>query len=440
MNLILRPAPPLRGVVCVPGDKSITHRALLLGAMGDGPTRIRGYLDSGDCRATMGCLAALGVEVAREGDHDLIVRGRGLRGWRAPSGPLDCVRSGTTMRLLAGLLAGQRFDSVLDCADQLRRRPMDRIVGPLRRMGARIDGADGGRRPPLTIAGGPLHGAEHLLPVASAQVKSCLLLAGLYAEGDTVVVEPGPSRDHTERMLRARGAAVESMGLRHALRGPVPALAALDTTVPGDFSSAAYWIAAALLVSGSELLIRAVNVNPTRTGLLDALEAMGARVERLDPRDEGGEPVADLLVRSGPLRAVEVGGDLVPRMIDEFPILALAATQAQGITRVRDAAELRVKETDRVATITAALTALGAHVVPHPDGFDVEGPTPLRGAAVEGHGDHRLAMTAAIAGLIATTGATSAPVATTVLGAECIADSYPGFEETLLALAPGALT
>ena len=406
MNLTLRPAPPLRGAVRVPGDKSITHRALLLGAVGDGTSRVRGYLDGGDCRATMGCLEALGVTVERQDDAGtgagaLIVRGVGLRGLRPPSLSLDCVRSGTTMRLLAGLLAGQRFGSVLDGADQLRRRPMDRVIAPLRRMGARIDGADGGRRPPLAIAGGPLHGAEHLLPVASAQVKSCLLLAGLYAEGETVVVEPGPSRDHTERMLRARGAAVETAGLRHALRGPVSSLAALETAVPGDFSSAAYWIVAALLVPGSGLLIRDVNVNPTRIGLLDALEAMGAHIERLDARDEGGEPVADLLVRSGPLRAVDVGGDLVPRMIDEFPVLALAATQAEGITRVRDASELRVKETDRVATITAALTALGARVEPHADGFDVEGPT--------------------------------------VLGAECIADSYPGFIETLQHLAPGAL-
>jgi len=441
MNLTVRPAPPLRGVVSVPGDKSITHRALLLGALGEGPTRVRGYLDGGDCRATMGCLAALGVEVAPtatrtdEGGEGnaLLVRGRGLRGWRAPTGPLDCVRSGTTMRLLAGLLAGQRFDCVLDGADQLRRRPMDRVIVPLRAMGARIDGADGGRRPPLAIAGAALHGAEQVLPVASAQVKSCLLLAGLYAAGETVVIEPGPSRDHTERMLAARGVAITTEGLRHALRGPAGSLAALDTTVPGDFSSAAYWLVAALLVPGSELLLRAVNVNPTRTGLLDVLVAMGARIARLDPRDEGGEPVADLLVRAGPLRAVDVGGEVVPRMIDEFPVLALAAACAEGVTRVRDAAELRVKETDRVATITAVLRALGARVEPRPDGFDVEGPVALVGAPVDSHGDHRLAMTAAIAGLVAAR-------ETVVLGAECIPDSYPGFGDTLARLAPEALS
>jgi 3-phosphoshikimate 1-carboxyvinyltransferase len=433
MNLTVHPAPPLHGAVRVPGDKSITHRALLLGAVAEGSTRIRGYLDSGDCRATMGCVASLGVAVERENDGDggLVVHGRGLHGLRTPSRPLDCVRSGTTMRLLAGLLAGQRFASILVGDAQLCRRPMDRVVTPLRRMGARIAGV-GGHRPPLTVTGSALHGVEHALPVASAQVKACLLLAAIYAEGETVIAEPGPSRDHTERMLRARGVGVESTGLRHALCGPVPRIAALDVAVPGDFSSAAYWIVAAALVPGSALLIRDVNVNPTRTGLLDALETMGAHIERLDPRDEGGEPVADLLVRTSPLRAVEVGGDLVPRMIDEFPILALAATQAEGVTRVWDAAELRVKETDRVATITAVLTALGARVVPRADGFDVEGPTPLRGAAVDSHGDHRLAMTAAIGGLVARG-------ETTVLGAGCIPDSYPGFAETLHALVPGAL-
>jgi len=432
MNLSLHPVSSLRGEVHVPGDKSITHRALLLGGLGDGPTRIRGYVDSGDCRATMGCLAALGIEVAREGGDTLVVGGRGLHGWRAPTGPLDCVRSGTTMRLLAGILAGQHFDSVLDGAEQLRRRPMDRIVVPLRQMGARIDGADGGRRPPLAITGGPLHGVEHLLPVASAQVKSCLLLAGLYAEGDTIIVEPGPSRDHTERMLRARGAAVESVGLRHVIRGRVSSLAAVDTAVPGDFSAAAYWIVAGLLVPDSEVLIREVNVNPTRTGLLDALAAMGAHI-CLNLKDDAGEPVADLEVEAQTLPGAVLAPALVPRMIDEFPVLTLIATQAEGVTRVRDAAELRVKETDRVATITQTLTSLGARVAARADGFDIEGPTPLRGGVGDGHGDHRLAMTAAIAGLIAAG-------ETTVLGAECIADSYPGFEETLFALAQGALS
>ncbi|MBC7236217.1 MAG: 3-phosphoshikimate 1-carboxyvinyltransferase [Chloroflexi bacterium] len=430
--LCLRPAPPLRGETDVPGDKSITHRALLLGALGDGVSRIYGYLDSGDCRATMGCLRAMGVEIswqeAVEGDQNpiptLVVQGVGLRGLREPEAPLDCVRSGTTMRLLTGLLAGQPFYTVLTGEAQLRRRPMDRITIPLRQMGARIWGRQGGRFPPLSIQGGQLVSIDYALPVASAQVKSCLLLAGLYAQGSTRLVEPGPSRDHTERMLCARGVAIESQGLEHRVQGPVERLAALDTTVPGDLSSAAYLLVAALLVPGSEVCLRHVGINPTRTGLLDVLAQMGARIELQNQHDEGGEPVADLVVRTQELAATEIGGELVPRMIDEFPILALAATQARGTTRVRDAAELRVKESDRIATIVEALGALGARIDPRDDGFDVHGPTPLRGARVSSHGDHRLAMTLAIAGLIA-------QGETLIEDADCIADSFPGFEERL---------
>ncbi|NLG50973.1 MAG: 3-phosphoshikimate 1-carboxyvinyltransferase [Chloroflexi bacterium] len=433
MNLRVRPVSGLRGAIDLPGDKSITHRALLLGSLSAGASRIRGYLDSGDCRATMGCLRALGVPVEQEAEDTLTVRGAGLRGWREPENVLNCVRSGTTMRLMAGLLAGQPFYSVLGGEAQLLRRPMDRVAQPLRLMGAQITGRQSGKLPPLTLVGAPLHGIEYTLPVASAQVKSCLLLAGLYAEGMTTLIEPGPSRDHTERMLRARGVELSSQGLCHAVRGPANDLTPLDLTVPGDFSSAAYFLVGALLVEGSEVRLRHVGVNPTRTGLLDALRAMGAEITLLDEREEGGEPVADLLVRSQGLRATTVAGDLVPRMIDEFPILALAATQAEGVTRVRDAAELRVKETDRIATIVEALRALGARIEPRPDGFDVEGPTPLVGAAVDSFGDHRLAMTLAVAGLIARG-------ETTVLRAEWIADSFPGFEPRLQALAPGALS
>lgn len=432
MNLTVRAGVPLRGEARVPGDKSITHRALLLAALAGGCARIRDYLDGGDCRATMGCLRALGVTIEEVSSSELIVHGRGLHGWQEPQDVLNCVRSGTTMRLLAGLLAGQPFFSVLSGEAQLRRRPMDRVVAPLRQMGARIEGRQGGRLPPLGIAGGNLRGIEYALPVASAQVKSCVLLAGLFANGTTTVLEPAPSRDHTERMLRGRGISLESQGLKHTLRGPASGLAVLDTSVPGDFSSAAFFIVGALLVSGSEVLLRNVNVNPTRTGLLDALSAMGARVALLNPHDEGGEPVADLLVRPQSLVGAQIGGELVPRMIDEFPILALAATQAQGVTQVRDAAELRVKETDRIATIVDALRALGARIEARADGFDIEGPTPLRGATVESFGDHRLAMTLAIAGLIAQ-GETS------IVGAECIADSFPGFENCLAMLAQGAL-
>jgi 3-phosphoshikimate 1-carboxyvinyltransferase len=432
MNLTIHSGSPLRGEITVPGDKSITHRALLLGALADGPTRIRGYLDGGDCRATLGCLRALGVQIEQPDSGELVIHGSGLRGWHEPDDVLNCVRSGTTMRLLAGLLAGQSFYSILGGEAQLRRRPMDRVTAPLRQMGARIEGRQGGRVPPLSIIGAPLHGTEYTLPVASAQVKSSILLAGLFAEGTTTVIEPTLSRDHTERMLSARGATVLTQGTRHTIMGPVTGLAPLDVSVPGDFSSAAFWLVGALLVPGSVVLLRDINVNVTRIGLLDMLHDMRARITVIAPHDEGGEPVADLLVCAQPLKAAQVGGDLVPRMIDEFPILALAATQAEGITHVRDAAELRVKETDRIATIVEALCALGAHIEPYPDGFDVEGPTPLQGAVVDSHGDHRLAMTLAIAGLCA-------QGETTILGSECIADSFPGFEARLQLLAKGSL-
>ena len=432
--LRIRRVARLRGETDVPGDKSITHRALLLGALADGSSRIRGHLESGDCRATMNCLRALGVRIepAEGAANELVIRGTGLRGWQEPDDVLDCVRSGTTMRLITGLLAGQPFYSVVSGASQLRRRPMDRIVAPLRQMGARIEGRQSGRFPPLGILGSTLHGIEYDLPVASAQVKSCLLLAGLYAEGQTTVTEPGPSRDHTERMLRARGVAVNSQCLRHTLRGPVARLAPLDTTIPGDFSSAAYLLVGALLVPGSEVLVRNVGVNPTRSGLLEVLERMGASVSMLEQRDQGGEPVADLLVQSQELLATQVGGDIVPRMIDEFPILGLLATQAQGITQVRDAAELRVKETDRIAAIVRGLRALGADIEALPDGFVVNGPTPLHGATVDCEGDHRVAMTLAVAGLLA-------HGETTILGADCIADSFPGFVDRFRALSEGAL-
>jgi len=437
-GLKIHPVPHLRGELSVPGDKSITHRVLLLSALADGCSRIRGHLEGGDCLATANCLRALGVTIeqasspAAEGSHELIIEGTGLHGWREPGDVLDCLRSGTTMRLLAGLLAGQSFFSVLNGAGQLRRRPMDRVVIPLRKMGARIEGRQSGRFPPLGISGSILHEIEYVLPVASAQVKSCILLAGLYAEGPTTVIEPGPSRDHTERMLRARGVALKSQGLRHTLTGPVARLAPLDTRVPGDFSSAAYLLVGALLVPGSEVLIDNVGVNPTRTGLLDVLRSMGANIALVDQRDQGGEPVADLLVRSQELGATQVGGHVVPRMIDEFPILALAATQAHGVTQVRDAAELRVKETDRIASIVEALRAMGSHIEGRPDGFEVEGPSRLHGALVDCHRDHRMAMTLAIAGLIA-------EGETIIAGADCIADSFPGFIESLRALTGGSL-
>jgi 3-phosphoshikimate 1-carboxyvinyltransferase len=431
MNLTVRRISRLHGEIDVPGDKSITHRALLLSALAEGPSHISGYLDGGDCRATTGCLRALGVTIDSPAPGEMTVHGVGLHGLREPETVLDCVRSGTTMRLLAGLLSGQPFYSVLNGDTQLVRRPMDRVVIPLRQMGATVLGRQDGRYPPLTVSGGDLHGIEYALPVASAQLKSSLLLAALYAKGETRLIEPAPSRDHTERMLIGRGVPLQSHGLTHTLMGPVERLKALDVAVPGDFSSAAFFIVAALLVENDGVLIRHVGINPTRTGLPDILIAMGARIEMPNSRDEGGEPVADLLVRRSDLCAVEVGGDLVPRTIDEFPILALAATQARGTTRVRDAAELRVKESDRIATTVRALRALGAEIVDHPDGFDVHGPTPLRGAVAPSGGDHRLAMTLAIAGLVA-------DGETVVEDVGSISDSFPGFVDRLDILTEGA--
>ena len=425
MRMIVRKAKGLRGQIKVPGDKSISHRALLLGAIAEGTTRIRNFLPAADCLATLACVRALGVEVERLSETELIVHGQGLRGLTEPEDILDCAGSGTTMRLLAGILAGQPFYSMLTGNEQLCRRPMGRIVEPLRRMGATVLGRDDGRLPPLTIHGGNLHGIEYRLPVASAQVKSAILLAGLYADGPTVIHEPGPARDHTERMLAAMGANIQYQISNIKVQSSK--LSSLDIVVPGDISSAAYFIAAACLVPGSEVVVVGVGVNPTRTGFLDALKEMGADILVENRRDTGGEPVADVVVRAGCLRGTEVKGDQVPRMIDEFPILAVVATQVQGMTVVSDAAELRVKETDRIANIAVELRKLGAHIKERSDGFVVEGPTPLVGAQVNSHGDDRLAMSLAIAGLVA-------EGETTIEGAECVVDSFPGFEDTLRVL------
>jgi 3-phosphoshikimate 1-carboxyvinyltransferase len=439
---------PLRGLARVPGDKSISHRALLLASIAEGRSRVEGFLPAADCLATLRAVRALGVEVEDLGPTQLIVHGRGLHGLHEANEVLDCARSGTAMRLLAGLLAGQPLLSLLTGDAQLRRRPMARVVEPLRFMGATVLGRDEGRLPPLAIRGGNLRGIDYTLPVASAQVKSALLLASLYADGTTTLHLPGPARDHTERMLLAMGGRLEIRDWRFDAHTshlqpatsalqliPVERLHALDLTVPGDFSSAAFLIVAAALVPGSEITVEDVGVNPTRTGLLDALQAMGADVTLHRERTVGGEPVADLTVRTSTLRGVEIGGPLVVRAIDELPILAVAATQARGETVVRDAGELRVKETDRIATTVQELRRLGAEIEPRPDGFVVHGPTPLhspervegRGAAAHSHGDHRLAMALAVAGLVAS-------AQTRVDDVDCIADSFPGFQALLARL------
>ena len=431
-TVVLGPAGrPLEGTVRVPGDKSISHRVLLLGALAEGTSHVTGWLPAVDCQATLACVQALGVRADVDADDPtrLTVHGVGLDGLREPADVLNCDGSGTTMRLLCGLLAGQPFFSVLTGREALRRRPMRRVADPLRLMGATVLGRQGGQYAPLAVQGGALRGIEYPMPVASAQVKSALLLAGLYAEGQTTVHQPGPARDHTERMLKAMGAPVEVHHRTVRVQRPQAPLRPLGRPevpfrVPGDISSAAFLVVAALLVPGSELVIAGVGVNPTRTGVLDILRAMGADIVVENERQADVEPIADLRVRFSRLRGTHIGGALVVRAIDEFPVLAVAATQAEGETVVRDAAELRVKETDRIGNLARELNKMGADVRPLPDGFVVRGPTPLHGAEVESHGDHRLAMALAVAALIA-------DGETVLRGADVVADSFPGFWDTL---------
>ncbi len=411
-------AAPLQGEITAPGDKSVSHRAIMLAALAQGVSQIDGFLEGEDTRATAAIFARMGVRIETPSASRRIVHGVGLQGLSAPAEVLDCGNAGTGMRLLAGLLAGQAFDSSLTGDDSLRRRPMRRVIEPLAAMGARIESAAGGL-PPLRIAGGvALRGIDYALPVASAQVKSAILLAGLYARGETCVREPHPTRDYTERMLSAFGWPVIFEPGRARLSGGHQ-LRATEVSVPVDFSSAAFFLVAASLVPGSRLLLRAVGLNPRRTGLLQALRLMGADIREHAPREQGGERVADLEVRHARLRGIDVPVDLVPDMIDEFPILFIAAAAAEGVTTVRGAAELRVKESDRLAVMATGLRQLGIALDETPDGARIHGGS-LQGGAVDSHGDHRIAMSFAVAGLLA-----SGPVRI----AECanVATSFPGF-------------
>ncbi len=418
---------PLTGRCRVPGDKSISHRAVMFSALADGTSTITNFLDGGDCRATIGVMRGLGIEVEERSPTELVIHGRGLHGLQEPADILDCANSGTTIRLMTGLLAGQGFSSFLTGTPQIRRRPMNRIVKPLRQMGAIIVGRQDGNFAPLGLGATTLRGMEYTLPVASAQVKSCLLLAGLYAQGLTVIREPGPARDHTERMLAAMGASIAVYGNTVHSERPTRPLAPLTITVPGDISSAAFLLVAASIVPGSRITIANVGINPTRTGIVDALRAMGADIEYTNVREQSGEPVADLEVCAAELHGTTFGGEQIVTMIDELPVLAVAASQAHGRTVVRDAGELRVKETDRIASTVSELRTLGAAIEPTPDGFIIDGPTRLVGGAVESQGDHRLAMAMAVAAL-------AAHGPSTVYGAEVTGDSFPGFETTLQAL------
>ena len=423
------PAPPLKGSVTAPPDKSISHRAALFAAMSDEPVSIVNYLDAGDTNSTLDAIRDLGVLIERRPD-EVVVRGGGLRSIEVPDGPIDVGNAGTLMRLLPGWLAGQEGARwTLDGDASIRRRPVDRIADPLRMMGARVDAREG-RFPPFTVEGARLHGIEYELPAASAQVKSCVLIAGLVADGETAVITPSPTRDHTERMLRAAGVDVRCVG-RRASVGNVDELELERVVVPGDMSSAAFLVAAGVLVRGSRLLIENVGTNWTRAGFLRVAERMGAVVVG-DLEDEphelpAAEPVSDLDVRSGPLAATEVEPDEVPLAIDELPLVALMACFAEGDTVVRGAHELRLKETDRIAAVVEGLRGLGAEIEAGDDGFAVTGTGGLRGGVLDAQGDHRLAMMGAVAGLASAEGVE-------VIGMDSAAVSYPGFVEDLAAL------
>jgi 3-phosphoshikimate 1-carboxyvinyltransferase len=420
-----RPA-RLRGAVRVPPDKSISHRTALLGALATGTSRVRRFLAAADCLSTLDCLSQLGVEWQLTDDAPgvatLQVLGRGLRGLREPDDVLDCGNSGTTLNLIAGVLAGQSFTSVLTGDASLRSRPVSQLVEPLRKMGAQLVARDGDRLPPLVIRGGGLRGL-HYGPVTRAQIKSAVLLAGLFAEGETGVEEAAPTRDHTERLLRAMGVDIRREGPGVRLTPP-EALSPIDLEVPGDISSAAFWLVAATVHPDAELLLPGVGVNPTRTGLLDVLVKMGANIDILEERMVGEEPVADLRVRSSRLEGTEVSGEMFPRLLDEVPVLAVAAACAHGRTVVRDAGELRDKESDRISILTAQLRKLGVAIDERGDGLVIEGGHPHHGARVSGGGDHRLTMALAVAGVLA-------EGETIVEDAESVAVSYPAFWQDL---------
>lgn len=416
----------LKGRVRVPGDKSISHRALMLGAIAGGETQIQGLLLGEDPRSTASCFRALGAEISELNTELVTVRGIGLGQLQEPADVLNAGNSGTTMRLMLGLLASHpgRFFAVTGDSS-LRSRPMSRVVKPLQEMGAQIWGRQGGSLAPLAIQGQNLRPIHYQSPIASAQVKSCVLLAGLMAEGQTTVTEPALSRDHSERMLRAFGAelSVDPETNSVTITGPAK-LQGQSVIVPGDISSAAFWLVAGAIVPGSELCVENVGVNPSRTGILEALSMMGADIELENQRVVAGEPVADLRVRHSTLKSCTIAGDIIPRLIDEIPIIAVAAVFAQGTTVIKDAAELRVKESDRIAVMANQLNRMGAKVTELPDGLEITGGTPLNGTSVDSHTDHRIAMSLAIAAL-------NAGGTTTIHGAEAAAISYPDFTTTL---------
>ena len=429
-SLTITPGGPLNGTMSVPGDKSITHRAVMLSALADGDTAITGYCRGEDCLHTMRAFRAMGVTI-EDSPVRLRVAGKGLWGLNEPAEPLDCGNSGTGIRLLAGLLAGQDFFTVLTGDESVRRRPMGRLVKPLRSMGAVIAGRKGGELAPLAVTGSRLRGIEFVSPVASAQLKSALLLAGLYADGITRVSEPRPSRDHTERLFEYFGIPIERAAHTVAVQGR-PAVSWSGTkelAVPGDLSAAAFFIVGASILEGSDVTITNVGINPTRNGALEILGEMGADIQLLNPRQQAGEPVADIRVHAHSLRGIRIGAEWIPRTIDEFPILCVAAAVADGETLITGAEELRVKESDRIATMASELTKMGVAIRETPDGLVIQGSggRPLRAASCVSHGDHRVAMSVAVAGMMA-----DGP--TRIDDTACIETSFPEFNAKRLEL------
>ena len=420
----------LKGEVQIPGDKSISHRAVMLGSIARGTTEISHFLNGADCLSTIHCFQKMGIEIEQSKDL-VLVHGRGLRGLKAPRGILDTGNSGTTTRLICGILSGQDFSSVLSGDDSLNSRPMKRIMDPLNQMGARITSIQDNNCAPLRIEPGTLHGIRYVSPVASAQVKSSVLLAGLYADSPVSVTEPVLSRNHTELMLGSFGADISSElhadGSATASVSPCAELYGQKIQVPGDISSAAYFIAAGLLVPGSRLLVKNVGINPTRAGFLDVCRKMGADIGYLNRQSQGGEETADLLVTPKPLTGTVIEGAVIPSLIDEIPILAVMAAFAEGTTVIRDAAELKVKETNRIQTVTENLLAMGAEIIPTEDGMIIHGTGALKGTQIQSHLDHRIAMAFSVAAL-------AAEGTTTILDGQCVDVSYPGFFAQLMDL------
>lgn len=416
---------PLKGELTIPGDKSISHRAIMFGSLAKGTTEVTHFLQGADCLSTISCFRSLGIEIENTPDR-ILIRGKGLHGLSKPQAILDCGNSGTTIRLISGILSGQNFASTLTGDASIQKRPMKRIMDPLKQMGADIRSLYGNDSAPLAISPQKLKGIHYHSPIASAQVKSALLLAGLYADGETKITEPYVSRDHSEIMLRYFGADIETSETTVTIF-PEPALEGQQITVPGDISSAAYFIAAGLLIPGSEILLKNVGINPTRDGILRAAKEMGGNIELLNVRTAHGEPTADLLVRGSDLKGITIGGDIIPTLIDELPILAVMAAFAQGTTVIKDAAELRVKESDRIRVMTDNLQAMGADAESTDDGMIIHGGRQLHGAFIDSHKDHRIAMSFAICSLLA-------EGKVTISNADCVNISFPEFYDNLALL------